>query len=193
MRALQKLPSDYREIYSVNLQKDKKVALFINGLSILIAVVLIISVNFFIPITMLFNPEKGLADYFIKVLVLACSFAAYIFLHEIIHGITMKAFGTKKIKYGFTGMYAFAGSDDYYDKKSYITIALAPIIVFIFVFTLLTLIVPQDWFWIAYLLLTFNIAGASGDMFVTAKFAKMPKDILVKDCGIGMTVYSKQY
>ena len=26
----------------------------------------------------------------------------------------MKLCGTKKIKYGFTGLYAFAGSDDYY-------------------------------------------------------------------------------
>ena len=28
-------------------------------------------------------------------------------------------------------------------------------------------------------------------MYVTAKFSKMPKDILVQDSGVGMTVYSK--
>lgn len=31
--------------------------------------------------------------------------------------------------YGFTGMYAYAGSNCYFDKKSYISIALAPIVV----------------------------------------------------------------
>ena len=35
------------------------------------------------------------------------------------------------------------------------------------------------------------MAGAAGDAFVTVKFASMPKDILVRDDGVGMTVYSK--
>ena len=38
-------------------------------------------------------------------------------LHEIVHGIAMRICGTKKVKYGFTGLYAFAGSKDFYDIK----------------------------------------------------------------------------
>lgn len=191
MGAIQKLPLDYKKIYSVNLQKDKKTAIIINGLSLLIGAVMVISMNFFVPFSSIFNMEKGLGNYLIKFLVLMVSCVIYMCLHELVHGITMKFFGTKKVKYGFTGLYAFAGSDDYYDKKSYITIGLAPIVVFLFVFAVINMIVPQEWFWVVYLLQVMNIAGAAGDLFVTVKFAKMPKDILVKDSGIGMTVYAK--
>lgn len=192
MGAIQNLTADYKEIYSINLQKDKKVALFINILAFLIVVSMVIIMNFYIPISSLFSMENGLLKYFIKFLVLISSIVSYIYLHELVHGITMKAFGTKKVKYGFTGMYAFAGSNDYYDKKSYITIALTPIIVFLFVFVVINFLVPKEWFWIVYFLQICNISGAAGDIFVTVKLATMPKDIVVKDKGVCITVYSKQ-
>jgi len=37
-----------------------------------------------------------------------------------------------------------------------------------------------------------NISGAAGDLFVTIKFSRFPKDILVRDYGVGMTVFSKE-
>lgn len=190
MRAVENLPEGYREIYSVNLQKNKKAAIWLNVLALIIAAVMIVPMNAFVPISSLFNMEKGLINYLIRLFVFIVSMIGYLFLHELIHGITMKTFGTKKVKYGFTGLYAFAGSEDYYDKKSYITIALAPVVVFLFVFALVNVLVPREWFWVVYFLQILNVSGAVGDLFVTVKFAKMPKDILVQDSGVGMTVYS---
>ena len=96
MGAIEKLPSDYREIYSVNLQKDKKTAIIINGLALIIGATMIILMNFFIPVSYLFNMEKGLVNYLLKFLVLMVSIVAYMCLHELVHGITMKLLGTKK-------------------------------------------------------------------------------------------------
>lgn len=189
MGAVQNLTNEYKELYSINLQKDKKFAIIVNVMALIIAALMIISMNFFVPISLFFNVE---INYFIKYIVLIGSMVGYTCLHELVHGVAMKAFGTKKVRYGFTGMYAFAGSDDYYDKKSYIIIALAPIIVFLFVFAVINLIVPQEWFWIVYFLQVINVSGAAGDLFVTAKFMNMPKDILIKDFGVEMKVYSKQ-
>lgn len=192
MKAVHSLPAHYREIYQVNLQKDKKAAVLVNGLALLIAAAMVIPMGFSVPIVTLFDGENGLRSYLIKVAVLVVSMIVYMVLHELVHGITMKTCGTKKVKYGFTGMYAFAGSEDYYDKSGYIAVALAPIVVFAVVFTAACLLVPRDWFWVAYLLQVCNISGAAGDLFVTVRFAKMPADILVKDIGVGMTVYSGQ-
>ena len=190
MRAVESLPAGYREIYSVNLQTDKKVAIVLNILALVIAAAVIVPMNAFVPISSLFSMESGLLRYLIRFLVFIASMIAYIFLHELIHGITMKAFGTKQVKYGFTGMYAFAGSEDYYDKKSYITIALAPVVVFLFVLVVINVLVPLEWFWVVYFLQILNVSGAAGDLFVTVQFSQMPKDILVQDSGVGMTVYS---
>ena len=192
MKAIKELPVGYKEIFSVNLQKDKKIATIINVGAILIAVLMAVPMNFYIPISTLFDFTQGVKNYFTRFIVLMVSMIAYLILHEAVHGIAMKICGTKKVKYGFTGLYAYAGSDDFYDKKSYIFIALAPVVLWGIVLAVVNCFVSENWFWVVYFIQISNISGAAGDIYVTAKFSKMPSDILVTDCGVGMTVYSAE-
>lgn len=60
------------------------------------------------------------------------------------------------------------------------------------VLLILNFIVPMSWFWVVYFIQMGNVSGAAGDLYVTWKFSKLPKDILVKDTGVEMTVYSKE-
>jgi len=163
----------------------------VNFIAIVIAVVMIIPAHFIVPISVLFDMEQRLGNYALRFGVLAVSAVAYIILHELVHVIAMKICGTQKVKYGFTGLYAFAGSEDYYDKRSYIFIALAPVVLWGVLLAVLTVVVPDEWFWIAYFIQITNISGAAGDFYVTAKFSKLSPDILIKDYGLGMTVYSR--
>ena len=183
MKAISHLPAGYRQIDSIDLQKDKKAALTVNALALLIGAAMILGANLFVPITSLFTGSDSLTVG-LRFLVLGVSIFAYLFLHELVHGIVMKALG-------FTGLYAFAGSDDYYDKSGYLTVALAPILTFGVLFAAILPLVPQGWFWVVYLLQVINLSGAAGDLFVTVRFARLPKDIAVRDCGVSMTVYSK--
>ena len=192
MKVVKELPVGYKKIFSVNLQKDKKIATIINVGAILIAVLMAVPMNFYIPISTLFDFTQGVKNYFTRFIVLMVSMIAYLILHEAVHGVAMKICGTKKVKYGFTGLYAYAGSDDFYDKKSYIFIALAPVVLWGIVLAVVNCFVSQNWFWVVYLIQISNISGAAGDIYVTAKFSKMPDDILVTDCGVGMTVYSAE-
>ncbi len=192
MKAVHNLPEGYKDILSIDLQKDKKLFLLINILATVIIVVMAVPMHFLVPITSLFDVSKGLKAYTIRFVVLFVAMIAYIVLHELVHGITMKILGTKKIKYGFTGLLAYAGSDDYYDKKSYITIALAPIVIWGVVLAIINIFVSSEWFWVVYFIQLLNVSGAAGDMYVTVKFAKLPKDILVRDYGVSMTVYSAE-
>lgn len=192
MKSLRSLPENYKEIFSVNLQKDKKTALFINGLALIITLIMGILMHFHISIFTLFDMENGIGAYALRFAALIVFSFLYIILHELVHGITMKLCGTKKVKYGFTGIYAFAGSDDYYNKTSYLTIALAPVIIWGIVLAVINIFVPEHWFWVVYFIQIANISGAAGDIYVTAKFSKMPKDILVNDNGIEMKVYSQE-
>lgn len=191
MKAINALPDQYKEIYSIDLQKNKKQSLLVNILAVLIAVLLAAPMHFCVPIYTMFDMSDGLGSYMIRYVVMMFSMVVYIVLHELVHGVAMKLCGTKKIKYGFTGLYAFAGSDDYYDKKSYIFIALAPVVLWGIVIAIINLCVPVEWFWVVYLIQIINLSGAAGDLFVTVKFARFPKDILIKDHGVGMTVYSE--
>ncbi len=192
MKTYNQLPEGYKEILSINLQKDKKLALIINLIGLIVMLAMGIPMHFYIPISTLFDFSRGFGAYCIRFVVMIISLVLYMVLHELVHGIAMKMCGTKKVKYGFTGMYAFAGSEDYYDKKSYIIIALAPIVVWGVVLTIINCLVPESWFWVVYFIQISNISGAAGDIYVTAKFRKLPNDILVQDSGVGMTVYSAE-
>ena len=192
MKSFEALPEGYKEIYSVDLQKNKKTSLFVNSLAVIISVLLIVPMAFFVPLSTLFDMQKGLSNYIIRFVIFIVLIILYLVLHELVHGIAMKMCGTKKIKYGFTGLYAFAGSDDYYDKRSYIFIALAPVVLWGFLLALINFLVSPEWFWVVYIIQIVNLSGAAGDIFVTVKFSCLPKDILIKDYGVGMTVYSKK-
>lgn len=189
MKAIGVLPEDYGEIYSLNLQKDKRTAIIVNLLALAIAAVMAVSMNFFVPVTSVFDMSGGIVRYFLRLAALIVLMALYMVLHEMVHGIAMKLCGTKRVKYGFTGLYAFAGSEDYYDKKSYIFIALAPIVLWGTVLAAVNFFVPTEWFWIVYMIQLINISGAAGDLFAAVKFSRMPKNILIQDSGVSMRVF----
>ena len=189
MKAIGVLPEDYGEIYSLNLQKDKRAAIIVNLLALAIAAVMAVSMNFFVPVTSVFDMSGGIVRYFLRLAALIVLMVLYMVLHELVHGIAMKLCGTKRVKYGFTGLYAFAGSEDYYDKKSYIFIALAPIVLWGTVLAVVNFFVPTEWFWIVYMIQLINISGAAGDLFAAVKFSRMPKNILIQDSGVSMRVF----
>ena len=192
-KAFTSLPEGYQELLRLDLQKDKKKFLLVNGLGILIFVLLAVPMHFYVSFFSLFSMEEGLLDYSLRFLVLAVGMVVYLVLHELVHGVAMKLCGTKKVKYGFTGVYAFAGSSDYYDKKSYLFSALAPVVLWGVVIGVVNAFVPEQWFWTVYMIQLMNLSGAAGDLYVTVKFLGLPKDILVTDCGVAMTVYSQSH
>ena len=76
-------------------------------------------------------------------------------------------------------------------KRAILLLLWAPVVLFFFLLIPINLIVPREWFWVVYFLQIGNLSGAAGDLFVTVKFAGMPKDILVQDSGVSMVVYSR--
>lgn len=192
MKTQKTLPENYVKLVEIDLQKNKKLALFVNGLAMLIAAVMFIAAAGFVPILTLFDFSGGFGMYFAKFGVILGGMIVYIILHELVHGIFMKAYGGIKPSYGFTGLYAYAGSKAYFNKRNYIVIALAPIVVWGIVLAVINALVPQSWFWVVYIIQMMNISGAAGDIYVTVKFSKMPKDILINDTGVAMTVYAHE-
>lgn len=192
IRSTSTLPEGYIEHFSIDLQKDKKTAVFVNVFATVIAVIMVIAMSFAVPIGIILDTSQGLDIFLLRCIAVIVGSIAYLILHEAVHGIAMKICGTKKIKYGFTGLYAFAGSDDYYSKKPYIFIALAPIVLWGVVLLIVNLLVPIQWFWVVYFIQVMNISGAAGDIYVSVKFSKLPKDMLVRDSGTSMTVYIKE-
>jgi len=182
------LPENYTKIFEIDLAKNKKQMILVNVLAVALAVPMFIAGNAMVPF---FELYTGAAGGSVKLLVLVLGYVAYIVLHELVHGIFMKHYSGIKPKYGFSLMYAYAGSEAYFNKKSYIIIALAPVVIWGTVLGVLCAFVPEGWFWIPYFIQIGNISGAAGDAYVTYKMLTLPKGILVNDTGVAMTVYAE--
>ena len=192
MDTVQQLPERYREVLVMDLQKNKKEALIVNGISSALAVMLFLIMNRkeqFMYWLIKAGEEDRLITASLAVLI---GTIVYVILHEFTHGLAMKCSGGKEVKYGFTGMYAYAGSSrDYFPKGKYIFIALAPVVLWGIIFAVLQAFLPQ-WSWVVWFLQIMNVAGAAGDLYVTFRVSRMPATILVMDTGINMTVYDEE-
>lgn len=184
------LPDGYKEILKINLQKNIKLAVLVNVLALVIGVVMLTPLLSENIRTAVF--KSAFENSYTKLIVMLVGMVAYLILHELVHGIFMKKFSGVKSKYGFTGLYAYAGSNAYFNRKCYIIIALAPIVILGIVLVVLQFAVPHSWAWIVYCIQIINIAGAAGDIYVTFKMIRLPEDILVNDAGVSMTVYSTE-
>ncbi len=184
------LPEHYEELLSIDLQRDKKMALVVNGLSLVIMGVLAGVGAALVPLSTLFSVEMGLGAYLLRMAALLVGIPVYLVLHELVHGVFIRLFSGRKVSYGFTGLYAYAGSDAYFGKVHYIIIALAPIVVWGVVLALVNCLVAQDWWWVVYFIQIINLSGAAGDLYVTCRFIRLSPDILVRDSGTAMTVYA---
>lgn len=191
MHTVLTLPEGYRETLRIDLQANKREMVLVNVLALVIFLVLAIPAQRMIPISTLFQMDD-LGAVLLRLVVLMVGLVAYIFLHEWVHGIFMKRYSGIKATYGFTGLYAYAGSTAYFDKTHYIIIALAPVVVWGVVLAAVTALVPASWFWIVYFIQMTNLSGAAGDLYVTWKLSRLPSDLLVNDTGVAMTVYTKE-
>ncbi|MBR2789051.1 MAG: DUF3267 domain-containing protein [Eggerthellaceae bacterium] len=191
MKACQELPEGYAEVLQIKLQDDRKASVLVNVLGGVVMVAVLVAGAFMVsPLEILDMDSVG--GLLIRFAVFLLGMVAYFVLHELTHGAVMKAVGAKHVRFGFTGMYAYAGSlEDYFDKGSYRLTALAPVVVWGIVFGVLAVVVPSSWFWVVWFLQAANIGGSMGDVYVTAKLWKKPATILVRDTGVEMRVFDR--
>jgi len=187
------LPEGYTEIRRVNLQKDIKLAILINVVALIIVALLVLIGLTITPMSIPFTTGNlpNLLVYSLDLLILLIGLIAYLISHEFVHGVFIKKYSGKKAKYGFTGIYAYAGSDAYFNKRHYLIIALAPVVFFGVIFLLLNLFLPLTWFWLIYFFQIFNLSGSAGDFYVAYLMLKSPDDVLTTDEGFEMILYSK--
>lgn len=189
------LPQGYVQIDHINLQQDKKTALKVNVAAVVAFVAMLALGHFaFVPASALYDIDGvGFGQYCIQAAALLLGYLAYIVLHELTHAAAMKLYRATKIRFGFTGLYAYAGSEvDWFGKLPYRVIALAPLVVWTLLLTIPLLFLHDGWFWVVYFIQCGNLAGCAGDIYVTAHLWNAPTDILVRDTGVEMFVYSRQ-
>ena len=188
MKSTWTLPEGYAQKYLIDLKDNKKQFWIVNGLSILIMLLLLALFFQLMWYDFLALHFEGLMA---QALVMALGTIAYIPFHELVHGFFMRRYSGKKANYGFTLVYAYAGSECYFTKHDHRIIALAPVTFWGLVFLILLFLVPVNWRWAPFVWQLFNLSGAAGDLYVFWRLGREPDTILCQDTGVKMTVFDR--
>ena len=190
--AIQTLPVGYKVIRQVDLSTNKTDARNVTLLSVLLLLVPGLILNAIMPVSVLYDITDFRA-YVIRWVILLVGLIVYVILHELTHALAMKLQGGTDFRFGFKGLYAYAGSEkDYFDRSAYMRIALAPLVVWFFIFLLLSFLVSGPAKWVIFFWQLANISGAAGDIYVTYLTYRAPKDTRIRDTGVSMAFYSKE-
>ena len=98
MKAVKNLPEGYREICTIDLQKNKKMALVVNLLAIVIAALLAIPMHYVVPISSLFSMENGMQAYMFRFAAMFVLLILYMIQKNLVESILLKKELSKKIK-----------------------------------------------------------------------------------------------
>ena len=124
-------------------------------------------------------------------LILAAMLILYIPLHELTHGVAMFALSGVKPAYGLKLPYAYAGSTAWFDRKSHIVTALAPVVVWGAALQAAIALAPSAWRWPLWIVQISNLSGSAGDIWCAWALARMPGDLLIQDTGVRMRIMKK--
>ena len=193
-RVMQTLPEGYELREHVDLQQDKATAVKVNVAAVLIMAVMAVAFHFLaVPVSAFFGTDRTVSGILLHTAVLLLGYTAYIVLHELTHAAVMKALGARKVRFGFNGLYAWAGSEqDLFRRTPYLLVAMAPVLTWGVIFGVLRAVLPTDWSWVIWSLQIGNVAGAAGDLYVTFRFIRLPADALIRDTGVTMDVYGQK-
>lgn len=180
------LPDGWHAVRTMDLIRDKKLFVQINLLSVALAAILM---ALGIPVGNLMRATDAPGT---MTFLLACAGGCllYVVLHEAVHGVFVRVFSGKRPQFGFEAGCAWTGRRDaYFDRRSYLIIALSPVVIWGIALLALTILAGRGWFWLVWIVQVINVSGAAGDYAVAAALGKIPGEVLCHDTGTKMTFY----
>ena len=175
----------------IDLKNDRVLSVFLNLVSLLIAAAMLV------PVCL--NGSFALSKFYADILdgrvsaaqslIQALAIIALVVCHEAIHGGFMKLFGAPRLNCGISIKNAYMGCDCFFSKNRYICITLAPCVILSGVLLTVFFCALKEWAWFVYLLLSLNIAGATGDIYVFRKVCGLPAGAMIMDTGLKAVAY----
>jgi len=184
------LPNSYQEVLYWKLSHHNKllIALNVAGLALLL-----VMSGVFMAWARLWHLSDAVSSVKVgQMLIVLISVVLVIVLHELVHGLALKAYGAHP-KYGviWRQMMFYATAPNYaFRRNAYLVIALAPLVgISVLSLLLLTLPLPGWLLWLIGLCAAVNIGGAAGDMWLARVALGYPARAYIVDEQDGMRVF----
>ena len=171
------LPATYVQHSSVDFKKDRKIAIIIQAIFLVVAVLAVaIALLVELPLASAWHPV-------ITLTVTVLAGLVYMAAHEATHGVTLRLLTGAQPTYRVRFPFLTTSSSFYLTRRSLVITALAPCVVWGVVLLIAMFLVPVDARLTVYILLAMNFAGSGGDYVETTLALRAPREALVQDQG----------
>ncbi|MCU0490178.1 MAG: DUF3267 domain-containing protein [Chloroflexaceae bacterium] len=190
MQATPSLPPEYVEQSTLDLSRQKGLALGLNlaavGLFVLLGWLALRLLPLLRPDVAELGGTLGLELFVLLALVLA----GQVVLHELMHGLFFWLFSRARPHFGFKGWYAYAAAPGwFFPRGQFLVIGLAPLVLITLLGLLLVLVLPGPWLPLPLLVVVMNGAGSVGDLVAAVWLLRQPSSALFQDNGAAMVSY----
>ena len=183
------LPTGYRLAGILDFMRNRKQMLSVVYLSMALVIVPAVAGLIAVPV----GPSwRLMLSRWYSWLLLAAALVLYIPLHELTHGIAMFALSGVKPIFGLKLPYAYAGSTAWFDRRSHVITALAPVALWGIALQGLICALPHAWFWPLWIVQISNLSGSAGDLYCAWYLLRMKGDLLIQDDGVRMRIMKKR-
>ena len=179
------LPSGYRFAGTMDFMRNRKQMLAVVKLALALVILPVIGGLLAVPVA---PSWRLMLSHWQLWPALAAALILYIPLHELTHGVAMFALSGVTPVYGLKLPYAYAGSTAWFDRRSHIVTALAPIVVWGVAIQVVILRTSAAWFWPLWIVQISNLSGSAGDIYCAWVLFRMPGDLLIQDTGTRMRI-----
>ena len=150
--------------------KDRKVAAAIQLVFVAVAVVMVGGA------LLLDFPMSSGGDAWVTISVAVVSCVVYMAVHELTHAVLLWAFSRVRPTVALRIPYLAVGGRGYLNRRSFIIVALAPVVLWGIVLVMLLFTLSSQFFLPVYVVTVLNFAGSSGDYFQAYAVARLPGD-----------------
>jgi hypothetical protein len=191
------LPASYTEVWGLDLMKNHKAALVLNIAAFPLFFLfgwLFVEIASFIRAGIATGLHLGTlaTQPLLFFLIFSTVVAGTMILHEAIHGVFFWLFTKSKPVFGLKLLFAYAGAPEWYlPRNQYAFIGIAPFLVITLLGFFLIVFVSLPASQLALFGIIMNAAGAVGDFYVTGKVMCQSRDVLIRDTGVGFTMFAK--
>jgi hypothetical protein len=173
VRDTAELPRTYCAHRTVDLKKDKKFALAVQGLFVLMA---------FVAVGVALLLELSLGSSWSPILTTSVTLFACL-IYMAVH---------VRPSYGVRFPFLTTGNHAYLTRRSAVVVALAPAVIWGILLAAALFTLPQDYLLTTYILLALNFAGSAGDCVEVYVVSRQQPDALVQDDGDKVHVFVPQ-
>ncbi|WP_273853013.1 DUF3267 domain-containing protein [Guptibacillus spartinae] len=168
--------------------EEMKIPRMLNVTIVSLSLISILIGHYFVSMIALFH--------FIKqepaiLLAFLCITFVYIALHELIHGGCMNFYSGIKATYGISGPFIYAKSEAIFNRKAYLIITLAPMLILGLSAAVLSVLLPGIGLWFGIFVWVLNLYASRGDLQAVMVVKELPRTYAIQDDGHSLQIYHK--